>query len=208
MTTYKGHVKGNVTLYANDDASELASVGELDIRAEGASLPVLASVGGWLYIHAEGASLPVLASVGGLDIHAEGASLPVLASVGGWLYIHAEGASLPVLASVGGLDIHAEGASLPVLASVGELDIHAEGASLPVLASVGRDRDIPCGPPRGLFGEQKRYLMPMRTQAGEPVVRIGCFRGTIDEAVAAIRKKYGPDSDYEAGVRRMMEEVK
>jgi hypothetical protein len=47
-------------------------------------------VGGYLYIEAEaeGAALPVLQSVGGyLSIRAEGAALPVLQSVGGYLYI-------------------------------------------------------------------------------------------------------------------------
>jgi hypothetical protein len=112
--------------------------GSLDIRAEGAQLPVLTSVCGYLDISAEGAQLPVLTSVGGyLYISAEGAQLPVLTSVGGYLYISAEGAQLPVLISVGGyLDIRAEGAQLPVLTSVGGYLIVTREESIAALDKV------------------------------------------------------------------------
>ena len=45
--TYSGDIKGGLTIYAGDNVSNLTSVGGyLYIRAEGAQLPVLTSVGG------------------------------------------------------------------------------------------------------------------------------------------------------------------
>jgi hypothetical protein len=73
----------------------------LDINAD-AELPVLTTVGSYLYINAD-AELPVLTTVGGyLCINAD-AELPVLTTVGGFLDINAD-AELPKLTHAHGVD--------------------------------------------------------------------------------------------------------
>ena len=125
------------------------------------SLPVLTSVGGYLWLYGNSAltsaSFPVLASVGGyLSLNSNyvltSVSFPALTSVGASglsLYYNSAltSVSFPVLASVGGyLRLYDNDAltsvSLPVLTSVGgylQLDSNnaLTSASFPVLGSVG-----------------------------------------------------------------------
>ena len=131
-------------------------------------------------------------------ILSSGDDISELISVGGTLTIHG-GASLPALMVVGrSLTILAD-ASLPMLTSVGgSLHVYAD-TSLPALTSVGGDFVIPdtwIGP----LGNDNRYTPLFRDADGQLIVRLGCFRGTVEEAVHAIREKYGDGSKYEAAI--------
>jgi hypothetical protein len=48
-------------------------------------------------------------------------------------------------------------------------------------------------------GNQKRNVRPF-VQKGEWRVQLGCFNGNKEQAIEAIRKKYGNNSDYEAKI--------
>ena len=49
-------------------------------------------------------------------------------------------------------------------------------------------------------GEHGRAVYAYLRPGGERVVCLGCFIGGKEEAVAAIRAKYGPESEYEKKV--------
>jgi hypothetical protein len=86
---YKGKIRGNLTLFEGDDASEVVSVGGYVYVSEGAKLdlPVCTTVGGSVDVR-EGAKLdlPVCTTVGGYVDVSEGAKLdlPVCTTVGGY----------------------------------------------------------------------------------------------------------------------------
>ncbi len=127
----------------------------MSILAEGATLPALAEVSGYVAIRGDGPNLPALVKADYVDISAEGATLPALVK-SGYMRIHAKGATLPMLVESGSLYIEAEGASLPVLAKVsGSVVIEAKGASLPALAKVSGSVDI--RPEKADFQAPKLY---------------------------------------------------
>lgn len=49
-------------------------------------------------------------------------------------------------------------------------------------------------------GNEARAVYAYRHTSGKIVVSLGCFIGDEEEAVLAIRRKYGPDSEYEKKV--------
>ena len=81
--------------------------GDLTVTAENLDYAkILSEVSGHVDVRAEGASFPMLAEVSGpVDVRAEGASFPMLAEVSGSVHVHAEGASFPMLAKSGYVDV-------------------------------------------------------------------------------------------------------
>ena len=116
------------------------------------------------------------------------ASLPEGLTIGGWLDLEGtQITSLPEGLTVGGwLDLRGtQITSLPEGLTVGgSLDL--EGTQI-----TGAQYNC---------GDEARAVYAYRHTSGKIVVSLGCFIGDEMEAVSAIRRKYGPDSEYEKRV--------
>lgn len=135
MTTYSGHIDGDVTVHSGDDISALAGVG--------------------LSLHLNGCT--------GLT------ELPEGLSVGGWLN----------LSGCTGLT------ELPEGLSVGK-SLYLNGCTGLTNVTWLSER----------VGDYAR-MAAVYTTRGIHCISLGCFAGSRGEAVAAIRRKYGDNSDYE-----------